>query len=203
MSFLSRRKAELAESGVDASRVPPGQYVTDRFPPARRSTQVQMTKGIGSRFVGEPSPGLSEMLAMPQRGTFEFIALRSGRSSTRSGGGAVSEVSRGSSTQARARARPRRARIHSQASDRRIVRTGDSSLPLRGRATRPDHGWPWLVVPHPIREVGEVGARLVYATTTSPALGTQRHHMYGRPWPNTRYWATDPCFEHTANYRPR
>ena len=32
MSFLSRRKAELTEQGVDSSRIPPGQYVTDRFP---------------------------------------------------------------------------------------------------------------------------------------------------------------------------
>ncbi|MGH8927290.1 MAG: molybdopterin-dependent oxidoreductase, partial [Acidimicrobiia bacterium] len=32
MSFLSRRRTQLAEGGVDTARVPPGQYVTERFP---------------------------------------------------------------------------------------------------------------------------------------------------------------------------
>src|SRR5687767_633041 len=32
MSFLSRRRVELSEQGVDPARVPPGQYVTERFP---------------------------------------------------------------------------------------------------------------------------------------------------------------------------
>ena len=32
MSFFSKKRDELAAQGVDPSRVPPGQYVTDRFP---------------------------------------------------------------------------------------------------------------------------------------------------------------------------
>jgi len=32
MSFFERNRAELAAKGVDLERVPPGQYVTDRFP---------------------------------------------------------------------------------------------------------------------------------------------------------------------------
>ena len=32
MSFLKRKAAELAARGIDPARVPPGQYVTDRFP---------------------------------------------------------------------------------------------------------------------------------------------------------------------------
>ncbi|MGI9609538.1 MAG: sulfite oxidase-like oxidoreductase, partial [Acidimicrobiia bacterium] len=32
MSFFSRNKDDLAAQGIDPARVPPGQYVTDRFP---------------------------------------------------------------------------------------------------------------------------------------------------------------------------
>lgn len=32
MSFFTRKQDELAAQGIDPSRVPPGQYVTDRFP---------------------------------------------------------------------------------------------------------------------------------------------------------------------------
>ena len=32
MSFFSRNQDELAAKGIDPARVPPGQYVTDRFP---------------------------------------------------------------------------------------------------------------------------------------------------------------------------
>lgn len=32
MSFLSRNRADLEARGIDPARVPPGQYVTDRFP---------------------------------------------------------------------------------------------------------------------------------------------------------------------------
>jgi DMSO/TMAO reductase YedYZ molybdopterin-dependent catalytic subunit len=32
VDFLSRKRAELIEAGIDPDRVPPGQYVTDRFP---------------------------------------------------------------------------------------------------------------------------------------------------------------------------
>ncbi len=32
MDFLARKRAELIEAGIDPDRVPPGQYVTDRFP---------------------------------------------------------------------------------------------------------------------------------------------------------------------------
>jgi len=32
MSFFERNRAELAAKGIDLERIPPGQYVTDRFP---------------------------------------------------------------------------------------------------------------------------------------------------------------------------
>ncbi|MGH9194202.1 MAG: molybdopterin-dependent oxidoreductase, partial [Acidimicrobiia bacterium] len=32
MSFLSRKRTDLQDQGIDPTRVPPGQYVTDRFP---------------------------------------------------------------------------------------------------------------------------------------------------------------------------
>ena len=32
MSFLSRKRTDLKEQGLDPTRVPPGQYVTERFP---------------------------------------------------------------------------------------------------------------------------------------------------------------------------
>jgi DMSO/TMAO reductase YedYZ molybdopterin-dependent catalytic subunit len=71
MSFLSRRKAELTERGVDASRVPPGQYVTDRFPVlhAGVTPRVQLTKWDFrvEGLAGEPVAwSYQEMLDMPQ-----------------------------------------------------------------------------------------------------------------------------------------
>ncbi|MEX0667797.1 MAG: molybdopterin-dependent oxidoreductase, partial [Acidimicrobiia bacterium] len=78
MSFLSRRKAELAEKGVDSARVPPGQYVTDRFPVlhAGVTPKVQLTKWDFrvEGLVGEPVAwSYQDMLDMPQtESTFDI-----------------------------------------------------------------------------------------------------------------------------------
>ncbi len=48
MSFFSRNKDELADRGIDPARVPPGQYVTDRFPVLHAGTVPDVDLGTWS-----------------------------------------------------------------------------------------------------------------------------------------------------------
>jgi DMSO/TMAO reductase YedYZ molybdopterin-dependent catalytic subunit len=70
MSFFSRNKDELVAQGIDPARVPPGQYVTDRFPVLHAGTVPDVDLGAWSfsvtGLVGtELTWGWDEFLALP------------------------------------------------------------------------------------------------------------------------------------------
>ncbi|MCI0545478.1 MAG: sulfite oxidase-like oxidoreductase, partial [Actinobacteria bacterium] len=70
MSFLSRKRAELIAAGIDPDRVPPGQYVTDRFPVLHAGVVPEVDldtwRFTVDGLVAEPRTwGWAEMSAMP------------------------------------------------------------------------------------------------------------------------------------------
>ena len=67
MSFFSRRRDELVAQGIDPSRLPPGQYLTDRFP--------VLHAGVTPRIdLAEWTFAVDGLVAEPRSWTFEEFA---------------------------------------------------------------------------------------------------------------------------------
>ncbi len=72
MGFFDRNRSALAEQGIDPSRLPPGQYATDRFPvlhvgdvPTYRDDLSNWSIAIGGLVDREVELSWTEILALP------------------------------------------------------------------------------------------------------------------------------------------
>jgi DMSO/TMAO reductase YedYZ molybdopterin-dependent catalytic subunit len=201
MSFLSRRKAELAEQGVDSSRVPPGQYVTDRFPVlhAGVTPKVQLAKWDFrvEGLAGEPvSWSYQDMLDMPQtEQTFDIHCVTKwSKLDTTWRGVAVTEVM--------SRLDPLPGSSHvlvlAEQGFTANIPIADFTRPenlfahtFGGEPLEPDHGWPLrLVVPHLYFWKSVKWVRgLRFLDHDTPGFWERNgYHMYGDPWREQRYW---------------
>ncbi len=197
MSFFKRSEPD----GSDPVRVPPGQYVTDRFPVLHAG--VTPTVDIATwdfrveGLVEEPIVwSYADLQAMPRRQVVTDIhcVTKWSKLDTRWGGVAVSELMR-------------RVRVKPEATHVLVLAEHGftANLPLEdflvepnlfadsfdGEPLDPDHGWPLrLVVPHLYfwKSVKWVrGIRLL--DHDQPGFWEQNgYHMYGDPFREQRYW---------------
>ena len=201
MSFLSRRRVELSEQGVDPSRVPPGQYVTGRFPVlhAGVTPKVKLNEwdfnvtGMAGEAV---KWSYQDFLDLPQaERTFDIHCVTKWtKLDTTWRGVAVTELM--SSIE------PAPGSTHVLV----LAEQGfTANLPIAdfvrpenlfahsfgGEPLEPDHGWPLrLVVPHLYFWKSVKWVRgLRFLDQDTPGFWERNgYHMYGDPWREQRYW---------------
>ncbi|GIU91788.1 MAG: oxidoreductase [Acidimicrobiia bacterium] len=201
MSFFTRRARELEAKGVDPSRVPPGQYVTDRFPVLHAGVvpNVDLDKwdfrveGLVERplrFTYE------EIRALPREKRVVDIhcVTKWSKLDTEWEGVPVREVIQ------RCRPLPEATHVlvwaeHGFTANLPLadLARDDNLLAYRygGEELEPEHGWPLrLVVPHLYfwKSVKWVrGFR--FLDHDEPGFWERNgYHMYGDPWREQRYW---------------
>ena len=201
MSFLSRRRVELSEIGVDPARVPPGQYVTQRFPVlhAGVTPKVKLAEWnfVVTGVVGEPITwSYQDFLDLPQlERTFDIHCVTKWtKLDTTWRGVAVTELM--------SRIAPTPGSSHVMV----LAEQGfTANLPIAdflrpenlfahtfgGEPLEPDHGWPLrLVVPHLYFWKSVKWVRgLRFLDQDTPGFWERNgYHMYGDPWREQRYW---------------
>ncbi|HKX75704.1 MAG TPA: sulfite oxidase-like oxidoreductase [Acidimicrobiia bacterium] len=201
MSFFSRKRVDIAERGIDPGRVPPGQYVTDRFPvlhagvtPRVKLEEWDFTVG---GLVEEPVQWSHDAFrALPAvTRTFDIHCVTKwSKLDTVWEGVAVSEV------MSRVKLRPGVTHVLVSAEH-----GFTANLPLAdflaepnifayrygGEDLEPDHGWPLrLVVPHLYFWKSVKWVRgIQFLDHDTPGFWERNgYHMYGDPWKEQRYW---------------
>jgi DMSO/TMAO reductase YedYZ molybdopterin-dependent catalytic subunit len=201
VSFFERNRADLAKKGIDPARLPPGQYLTERFPvlhvgdvPDYEPGQWDLTIG---GLVEEPfSIGLDELRELPSVSlTFDIHCVTKwSKFDTTWRGVLVRDLFE------RARVRPAATHVIEHAefgyttnvpiaditTDQAIV-----AYEYEGEPIEPIHGGPVrIVVPHLyfwksakwVRELELVDA-------DSPGFWERNgYHMYGDPFREQRHW---------------
>ena len=201
MSFLSRKRAGVTEGGIDPNRVPPGQYVTDRFPVLHAGVvpRVDLSKWDFrvEGLVAEPFRlTYDEMLALPQvQRTFDIHCVTKwSKLDTTWEGVAVAELM---------------SRVELESGVSHVLVFAEqgftANLPLEdflraenllahrfgGEPLESDHGWPLrLVVPHLYFWKSVKWVRgLRFLDRDAPGFWERNgYHMYGDPWREQRYW---------------
>ena len=201
MSFFERNKAELEARGIDLARLPPGQYVTERFPVlhAGRVPEVDVDSWdftVGGLVEEPKSFDLAGFQALPTRSITADIhcVTKWSKLDTTWEGVPVTEVL--------SRVRPLAAATHV------VVRAEHgftANLPLddfareenlfawryEGSNLDPDHGWPLrLVVPHLYfwKSVKWVRGFDLLDHDEPGFWERNGYHMYGDPFAEQRYW---------------
>ncbi len=201
MSFFERNKAELEARGIDLARLPPGQYVTERFPVLHAGTVPEVDVDSWDFTVGglveEPkSFDLAGFRALPTRSITADIhcVTKWSKLDTTWEGVPVTEVL--------SRVRPLAAATHV------VIRAEQgftANLPLddfarkgnlfawryEGSNLDPDHGWPLrLVVPHLYfwKSVKWVRGFDLLDHDEPGFWERNGYHMYGDPFAEQRYW---------------
>jgi len=201
MSFLSRKRTDLQDQGIDSTRVPPGQYVTDRFPVlhAGVTPRVDVSKWdfqIDGLVETPASFTYQQMLDMPQvsRSFDIHCVTKWSKLDTVWEGVAVSEV------MSKVKLAPGVTHVLVMAEQ-----GFTANLPLSdfvrkenlfahrfgGEPLEPDHGWPLrLVVPHLYFWKSVKWVRgLKFLDHDTPGFWERNgYHMYGDPWREQRYW---------------
>jgi DMSO/TMAO reductase YedYZ molybdopterin-dependent catalytic subunit len=201
MTFLSRKKDELAARGIDPLRLPPGQYLTERFPVLHAGVVPKVDLATWDfridGLVGQPASfSYDEIREMPtvERTLDIHCVTKWSKLDTVWEGVAVSEMM---------------SRIDLLPEAAFVVVGAEhgftANLPLEdflrednlfayrygGEELEPDHGWPLrLVVPHLYfwKSVKWIrGLRFVDQDT--PGFWERNgYHMYGDPFREQRYW---------------
>ena len=203
MSFMARKRDELIAAGIDPDRVPPGQYVTDRFPVLHagvvpEADEATWTFTVGGAVESPFTIPLSELKDMP---TTEVTAdihcvTKWSKLDTRWEGVPTSAVLE--------RAKPLPEATH-------VVVNAEhgftANLPLDdfaregnlfawrydGEELEPDHGWPLrLVVPHLYfwKSVKWVRGFDLLDHDEPGFWERNGYHMYGDPFREQRYWGS-------------
>jgi DMSO/TMAO reductase YedYZ molybdopterin-dependent catalytic subunit len=201
MSFFTRRARELEAKGVDPSRVPPGQYVTDRFPVLHAGVVPNVDLGKWDfRVEGLVEQPLTftydEIRALPaeKRVVDIHCVTKWSKLDTEWEGVPVREVIQ------RCRPLPEATHVlvwaeHGFTANLPLsdLARDDNLLAYRygGEELEPEHGWPLrLVVPHLYfwKSVKWVrGFR--FLDHDEPGFWERNgYHMYGDPWREQRYW---------------
>ena len=201
MSFLSRNREELEASGVDPERVPPGQYVTERFPVlhAGVTPTIDLSTwdfGIEGLVLDPVTMSLDEIKASPSVDLTYDIHC-------------VTKWSKLDTTWTGVRVADLMAGVEINPAATHVVVFAEhgftANLPIEdfvaennlfawgydGEDLELEHGWPLrLVVPHLYfwKSVKWVrGVRFVDAD--EPGFWERNgYHMYGDPWREQRYW---------------
>jgi DMSO/TMAO reductase YedYZ molybdopterin-dependent catalytic subunit len=201
MSFFDRRRDELAAKGIDPSRVPPGQYVTDRFP----VLHAGVTPHIDLATWDFTIDGLVDE---PARFTYDEI--RAMPSATRTLDiHCVTKWSKLDTTWEGVPVNDLMARVAIDPSATHVLVQAEhgftANLPLKdflrddnlfayrygGEELELDHGWPLrLVVPHLYFWKSVKWVRGVrFLGQDQPGFWERNgYHMYGDPWREQRYW---------------
>ncbi|HUO47040.1 MAG TPA: sulfite oxidase-like oxidoreductase [Acidimicrobiia bacterium] len=201
MSFFNRRRGDLAEEGIDPTRVPPGQYVTERFPVLHAGVTPRVKLDSWDFDVGglvEESLRFSheEIKSMPSvTRTFDIHCVTKwSKLDTTWDGVAITELMN------RVKLRPGATHVLVSAEH-----GFTANLPLAdflaepnmlayrfgGEDLEPDHGWPLrLVVPHLYFWKSVKWVRgLQFLDHDTPGFWERNgYHMYGDPWKEQRYW---------------
>lgn len=199
MSLLGRKRAELA--GVDPSRVPPGQYVTERFPVLHAGVvpKVDLSKwdfrveGLVSTPVVWSYEDIKAMPVIDR--TFDIHCVTKWtKLDTRWEGVSVNEI------MSRVDLDPSATHVLVQAEQ-----GFTANIPLAdfirkenlfayrfgGEDLEPEHGWPLrLVVPHLYFWKSVKWVRgLRFLDHDTPGFWERNgYHMYGDPFREQRYW---------------
>jgi DMSO/TMAO reductase YedYZ molybdopterin-dependent catalytic subunit len=201
MSFFNRKREELLERGVDPARVPPGQYLSDRFPVLHAgvvpSVNLDTWDFRVEGLVDEAKRwSYPEILAMPRttRTLDIHCVTKWSKLDTLWEGVAVTELM---------------SRVGVQPSATHVLVSAEhgftANLPLTdflladnlfafrygGEELEPDHGWPLrLVVPHLYFWKSVKWVRgLRFLDHDEPGFWERNgYHMYGDPFRQQRYW---------------
>jgi DMSO/TMAO reductase YedYZ molybdopterin-dependent catalytic subunit len=198
MSFFERKRAQ---SGVDPSRIPPGQYTTDRFPvlhagvvpKANLNTWTFAVDGLVERPI---TLGYDQMRALPavERTVDIHCVTKWSKLDTKWEGASVSDLL--------AEAVPLPSATHVLVMAEHGF-TANIPLPdlmrpenllayrFGGEELERDHGWPLrLVVPHLYfwKSVKWVRGLRLLASDQPGFWERNGYHMYGDPWQEQRYW---------------
>lgn len=201
MSFLSRKRTDLKEQGLDPTRVPPGQYVTERFPVlhAGVTPRVDLAKWDFQikGLVEQPVTfRYQQILDMPQvsRSFDIHCVTKWSKLDTVWEGVAVTEL------MSQVKLAPNVTHVLVMAEQ-----GFTANLPIAdfnrdpnllahrfgGEPLEPDHGWPLrLVVPHLYfwKSVKWVRGFQFLDQDTPGFWERNGYHMYGDPWREQRYW---------------
>jgi DMSO/TMAO reductase YedYZ molybdopterin-dependent catalytic subunit len=201
MSFFNRRRAYLAGRGIDPARIPPGQYLTERFPVLHAGVVPRVdlaswdfrVEGLVERPVRWSYGDIRSMT--PVTRTFDIHCVTKwSRLDTEWEGVAVREVMAGVT-------------LRPEASFVLVLAEHGftANLPLGdflreenlfayrygGEELEPDHGWPLrLVVPHLYFWKSVKWVRGVrFLDHDEPGFWERNgYHMYGDPFREQRYW---------------
>ncbi len=201
MGFFNRKQGDLEAAGIDPSRVPPGQYLTERFPVlhAGVTPKIDLSKWDFriEGLVDEPvSFDYDQLLAMPQSTITADIhcVTKWSKLDTVWEGVSVSELL------SRASVKPEATHVLV------LAEHGfTANLPLPDFAAEPnlfahrfggerlelEHGWPLrLVVPHLYFWKSVKWVRgLRFLDHDEPGFWERNgYHMYGDPFREQRYW---------------
>lgn len=201
MSFLSRNRADLEARGIDPSRVPPGQYVTDRFPVLHAGGVPTIDLAtwdfkIEGMVVDPVTMALDDIKAMPTVDlTYDIhcVTKWTKLNTTWTGVRTVDVVSK-------AEVKPGATHVVVLAEhgftanlpvDDFLAADNLFTWIYDGQELELEHGWPLrLVVPHLYfwKSVKWVrGLRFVDAD--EPGFWERNgYHMVGDPWKEQRYW---------------
>ena len=201
MSFLSRNRDELESLGIDPARVPPGQYVTDRFPVLHAGVTptidlVQWDFAIEGLVLEPATLSLDEIKAMPTVDLTYDIHC-------------VTKWTKLDTTWTGVRPRDLLAGIEVNPAATHVVVLAEhgftANLPIDdfmaednlfswifdGQDLELAHGWPLrLVVPHLYFWKSVKWVRgLRFVSADEPGFWERNgYHMYGDPWKEQRYW---------------
>ncbi len=201
MGFFNRKQGELAAAGIDPARVPPGQYLTERFPVLHAGVTPKIELGAWDfRVEGlVDSPvrfTYEDILALPQTTVTADIhcVTKWSKLDTVWEGVAVSEVV---------------SRIGVRPEATHVVVLAEhgftANLPIEDFVAEPnlfahrfggeqlelEHGWPLrLVVPHLYFWKSVKWVRgLRFLDHDEPGFWERNgYHMYGDPFREQRYW---------------
>ena len=201
MSFFSRQRGELVKRGIDPSRLPPGQYFTERFP-VLHAGLVPDVDLAGWDFsveglVADPMRwSYEEFLALPATTTVADIhcVTKWSKFDTEWEGVEVTEVMR------HVRPDPRATHVvvraeHGFTANLQLddfLRPGNLfAYRFGGEELERDHGWPLrLVVPHLYfwKSVKWVRGFTLLDHDEPGFWERNGYHMYGDPFREQRYW---------------
>ena|SRR2546423_769471 len=201
MSFFQRNREEVIRRGYDPARLPPGQYLTDRFPVLHAGDVPDVDLGRWSlRVFGLVENELTftwdEFQSLPRTTAVCDIhcVTKWSKFDTPWGGVAFGEIAE------RARPAPEAAYVLQHAEHGFTVNTPLGDLmrdnvlladTYDGRPLDREHGWPLrMIVPHLYFWKGAKWVRgIEFLAADTPGFWERNgYHMYGDPFREQRYW---------------
>ncbi len=201
MRFLSRKRQQLEDRGIDVTRLPPGQYLTERFPVLHAGVVPEID-------VAEWDFTVEGLVDRPQRWTYpEILAMPA--TTQVCDIHCVTKWSKLDTEWEGVRVTDLMASVTVLPEASHVLVLAEhgftANLPVAdflrpenlfayrygGADLEPDHGWPLrLVVPHLYFWKSVKWVRgLRFLDRDEPGFWERNgYHMYGDPWQQQRYW---------------